>query len=271
MSRRCSRAPSFSAKARRRGFSVAANEALAAIEGASHLLICHDDVAPDPDAVRCLVGEAYRSNAGIVGPKLVEWDAPERLLEVGIGVDRFGVAVERVERGELDQAQHDEGREVFAVPGGCILVRADLFRALGGFDPDIELFGEDVDLCWRAQVAGARVLVVPSARVRHLQVARSDSRTLAGTAMLRRRHELRAVLKNYDRPRRLLVVLDLAAGSIAEVSMALFRGERARAKRVGDAWWWNWRHRRSLKLARKALAIVRQRPDREVARLDEPR
>ncbi|MGD0874239.1 MAG: glycosyltransferase family 2 protein [Acidimicrobiales bacterium] len=251
----------------RKGFSAAANEALEAIEGASHLLICHDDVALAPDAVRCLVGEAYRSNAGIVGPKLVEWDAPDHLLEVGIGVDRFGVAVERVERGELDQAQHDEGREVFAVPGGCMLVRADLFRALGGFDPDIELFGEDVDLCWRAQVAGARVVVAPSARVRHVQVARSGSRTVGDLAMLRRRHELRAVLKNYDQPRRLFVVLDLAAGSIAEVSVALFRGERERAKRVADAWWWNWRHRRSLRLARKALASVRQRPDRVVARL----
>ena len=248
-----------------RGFSAAANEALVAVEGASHLLICHDDVAPARDAVRCLVGEAYRSNAGIVGPKLVEWEAPDHLVEVGIGVDRFGVAVERVERGELDQAQHDEGREVFAVPGGCMLVRADLFRALGGFDPDIELFGEDVDLCWRAQVAGARVVVAPSARVRHLEGARSGSRTVGDVAMWRRRHELRAVLKNYDRPRRLFVVLDLAAGSIAEVSIALFRGERARAKRVGDAWWWNWRHRRSLKRARKALARVRQRPDRIVA------
>ena len=145
------------------GFSAAANEALVAVEGASHLLICHDDVAPSPDAVRCLVGEAYRANAGIVGPKFVEWDAPDRLLEIGLGVDRFGVAIERVEPGELDQAQHDEGREVFAVPGGCMLVRADLFRALGGFDPDIELFGEDVDLCWRAQVAGARVIVAPAA------------------------------------------------------------------------------------------------------------
>ena len=251
----------------RRGFSAAANEALGAVEGASHLLICHDDVAPALDAVRCLVGEAYRSNAGIVGPKLVEWDAPDRLLEVGIGVDRFGVAVERVERGELDQAQHDEGREVFAVPGGCMLVRADLFRALGGFDPDIELFGEDVDLCWRAQVAGARVVVAPSARVRHVQVARSGSRTIGDTAMLRRRHELRAVLKCYDRPRRLVVALDLAAGSIAEVTVALFRGERERAKRVADSWWWNWRHRRSLRRARKALAGVRQRPDRLVAPL----
>ena len=71
------------------GFSAAANEALFAVEGASHLLICHDDVAPAPDAVRCMVGESYRSNAGIVGPKLVEWDAPDRLLQVGLAVDRL--------------------------------------------------------------------------------------------------------------------------------------------------------------------------------------
>jgi len=147
------------------------------------------------------------------------------------------------------------------------LVRADLFRALGGFDPDIELFGEDVDLCWRAQVAGARVIVAPAARVRHVQVARSGSGTVGDTELLRRRHELRAVLKNYDALRRLVVVLDLAAGSLAEMAVASLRGERERSKRVADAWWWNWRHRRSLRRARKALAVVRQRPDRVVARM----
>ncbi|MGD0943705.1 MAG: glycosyltransferase family 2 protein [Acidimicrobiales bacterium] len=249
------------------GFSAAANEALLAVEGASHLLICHDDVAPMPDAVRYMVGEAYRSNAGIVGPKLVEWDAPDRLLQVGIGVDRFGATVERVEAGERDQGQHDEVREVFAVPGGCTLVRADLFRALGGFDEEMQLFGEDVDLCWRAQVAGARVVIAPAARVRHLELARSGSRAVGDVAAMRRRHELRAVLKNYDRPHRLLVGVDLAAGSVVEAFLALLRGDRARAKRVRDAWWWNLRHHKSLKVARKALAHIRQHPDRAVVGL----
>src|ERR1019366_9279858 len=174
-----------------------------AVEGASHLLVCHDDVAPAPDALRCMVGEAYRLNAGIVGPKLVEWDAPDRLLQVGLGVDRFGAVIERVEAGELDQAQHDEVREVFAVPGGCTLVRADLFKAVGGFDPEINLFGEDVDLCWRAQVAGARVIVAPAARVRHLGLAGSGARQAGDVAGLRRRPELRGGLKNYHWPRRL--------------------------------------------------------------------
>ena len=58
------------------GFADAANEALHAVEGATFLLLCHDDVVLDPSAVRLLVEEAYRSNAGIVGPKLVSADEP---------------------------------------------------------------------------------------------------------------------------------------------------------------------------------------------------
>ena len=63
-----------------------------------------------------------------------------------------------VEPGELDQEQHDAVRDVFAVPTACMMVRADLFRAIGGFDPAIEYSGDDVDLCWRAHLGGARVL-----------------------------------------------------------------------------------------------------------------
>ena len=53
------------------------------VEGATFLLLCHDDVVLGDTAVRVMVEEAYRSNAGIVGPKLVSADDPEVLLEVG--------------------------------------------------------------------------------------------------------------------------------------------------------------------------------------------
>ena len=46
-----------------------------------------------------------------------------------------------------------------------MLVRTDLFEELEGFDPATFPGAEDLDLCWRARLAGARVLVVPDARV----------------------------------------------------------------------------------------------------------
>ena len=118
------------------GFAAAANEALSTVEGATFLLFCHDDVALDPDAVRVMVEEAYRSNAAIVGPKLVDYDHPEVLLEVGMSVDHYGVPFSGIEPGEIDQEQHDGVRDVFFVSHAAMLVRADLFRELGGFDAD---------------------------------------------------------------------------------------------------------------------------------------
>ena len=151
------------------GFGPAANEALRLVEGAGFFCFLHDDVALEPTTIRALVEEAFRSNAGIVGPKLVEWDDPRRLLAVGMGADKAGVLVSLVEPGELDQEQHDAVRDVFVVPSACMLVRVDLFDALDGFDPDIPKYGHALDLCWRAHVVGARVMVNPDTRVRHAE------------------------------------------------------------------------------------------------------
>ncbi len=67
------------------GFGPAVNQAVALVEGAAFYALCHDDIALEPDAIRALVEEAFRSNAGIIGPKLVDWHEPRRLLQVEIG------------------------------------------------------------------------------------------------------------------------------------------------------------------------------------------
>lgn len=150
------------------GFAPLVNQVPALVEGdAGFFCIVHDDVAPAPDAVRRLVEEAFRSNAAVVGPKLVEWNDPGVLQHVGLLVDRVGEVVDVVDPGERDQEQHDAVRDVFAVPSACFLVRNDLFRELGGLSPSVPFFGEDVEFCWRVHLAGARVIVNPASTVRH--------------------------------------------------------------------------------------------------------
>ena len=158
------------------GFAAAANEALHSVEGATFLFFCHDDVVLDPDAVRVMVEEAYRSNAGIVGPKLVDYEHPEVLLEVGMTVDHYAVPFSAIEPGEIDQEQHDGVRDVFFVSHASMLARADLFKELGGFDVGTSPGSDDIDLCWRARLVGARVLVVPASRVRHRLATAVDER-----------------------------------------------------------------------------------------------
>lgn len=214
------------------GYAAAANEVLKVVKGASHLLFVHDDVAPAPDAVRLLLEAAYRGNAGITTPKLVDWDNPDLLLGVGESADALGRPVSLVEHGELDQGQHDVEREVLVAPGACLLVRTDLFQRLGGFDRAATLTGEDVDLCWRAAVAGARTLTVPAARVRHrAALANGERRSrLGGIPELDGQHRLRAALVAAT-SLRFPVMLVIAIGTAlieAVVASALGRRDKAR-------------------------------------------
>ena len=281
-----------------KGFGPSVDEVLDMVQGASHLLVCHDDVALDPDVVHVLVEESFRSNAGVVAPKLVAWDDPQRLLHVGMAVDKGGAVVDRVEPGEIDHGQHDAVRDVFLAPGGCTLVRADLFAELGGFDPGIAVMGEDLDLCWRAQVAGARVVVAPAARVRHLERlaagrrpvppdevhalpvvdagqpapagpgARRGRRTPRPTLQaLQRRHELRVVLSSYGRFHLARVLPQLLLLATAETILSLFAGNRPRAAAVVHAWRWNWAHRSDIRARRAVVAAHRRLPDADVRRL----
>lgn len=160
------------------GYAGACNRVLDLVQGDSGFFcFLHDDVALAPDAVTRFVEETYRSNAGVVGPKLVYWDEPRMIQSVGTMVDRFGVELPVADIGELDQEQHDAVQDVFALSGACLFVRADLFRAIGGFTPDLSVHGADVDLCWRCHAAAARVMVVPSAVARHRESMLRDTAT----------------------------------------------------------------------------------------------
>ncbi len=212
------------------GFGVAANEVLRLVEGDNGFFcFLHDDVALGKGAIRLLVEELYRSNAGIVGPKLVTWDDPSVLQHVGLGVDRFGEVDPIVEPGEVDQEQHDAVRDTFAVPAACLLVRADLFRAIGGFDPTIEFYGDDVDICWRAHLGGARVIVVPAARARHLERLAQRRPDLRHASLIAR-NRMRSVATLTGASRLPLVSLQLVLVTLAEAIIGVLTG---RFRQVG--------------------------------------
>ena len=238
------------------------------------LLICHDDVALARDAVSRLVEELVQSNAGVLGPKLVDWDNPSRLQHVGFSVDRFAFPQPVADEGELDQEQHDAVNDVFLVPSACILARGDLYRSIGGYDPAITFRGDDVDLCWRAQLAGARVLVVPRAVGRHLE--RRSERDTADPAYdmresrdrddhaLALRHSLRTILSGY-RGRTLIRVVPLAILlSMAEMLVCVVTGRFAHARDVASGWVWNLRRAGDIGAKRRAVAEFREIDDGEL-------
>jgi len=251
----------------RSGFAALANDCLTTVQGAAFLVFCHDDIALAPDAVRLLVDEALRSNAGIVGPKLVDWDDTTHLLEVGLNVDKTAATRSLVDRGELDQEQHDSVRDVFAVPSAAMLVRCDLFFALGGFDASMDDHGADVDLCWRAQVAGARVIVAPAAVARHREGGSEAPGDNPSHVRYLARNHLRTMLKNYSFFHLVRVLPQAAMVTVVEALIAVFNRRWSEARSLLAAWPWNLRHLGQLRAQRRAVKATRSVPDSEVRRL----
>ena len=141
------------------------------------LWLLHDDSAAAPEALAHLLDATRRSpSVGIAGPKLTTWDDPSRLLEVGQQVTRSGSRAGGPARGEPDQGQHDHRTDVLGVNTSGMLVRRDVFDALGGFDPAFGQFRDDLDLCWRAHLAGYRVVVVPKAHMREAAASANGQR-----------------------------------------------------------------------------------------------
>ena len=146
-----------------------------------------DTTAPTPTALRRLVEAVRRSpSVGIAGPKVVQWSDPRRLVELGRQVTRSGRRIDAPAYGDADQGQYDTRSDVLAVGAPGMLLRRDVHEALGGVDRAFASAGGDLDLGWRAQLAGHRVIVVPGAVVRHHRLTPAD-RVLG-----RRRQERRA-------------------------------------------------------------------------------
>lgn len=249
------------------GYGTAANGVLSFVEGTSgYFLLLHDDVALAPDAVRILVEESLRSKAAVVGPKLLEWDDPKRLQSVGFEGDRFGDLFDVVEPHEVDQEQHDAIRDVFVLSTACLLVRADLFRKLGGFEPSIRRYGEGLDFCWRVHLSGARVVVVPDAIARHRAVASSSPPTSDVAAEVERNRVLTAASLS-GRGRLVVVVAQILIVALAGALWSVGRGRTARARihlgglaalfgQIG-----------SVRARRRKMRTIRRVPDREISDL----
>jgi GT2 family glycosyltransferase len=156
--------------------------------------LLHDDCEPEPDALeQLLLGADQVPAVAVLGPKVMDWSDRDVLLEAGVGIDRAGRRITGIEPREVDQGQHDGNRDVLAVGSAGMLVRRDVWNQVGGFDPGMRLYREDVDFCWRVQAAGYRVRVITDAVVYHVEAA-SRRRRQASAAPRRGREDRRNAL-----------------------------------------------------------------------------
>ena len=69
---------------------------------------------------------------------------------------------------ETDSGQYDDRRDIFWASGAALCCRREVFETLGGFDDDFFAHMEEIDLQWRMQLSGWRIVVEPKSVVYHL-------------------------------------------------------------------------------------------------------
>ena len=127
-------------------------------------LLGHDN-APDPRALAALLGAVeVAPSVAVAGPKLMRWDDGSVIAGFGETLTRFGRSIAIV-TDELDQAQFDVQSDLLGVAAGGMLVRRQVWGALGGFDPALPSADAALDFSIRVRLAGHRVVGVPTAKV----------------------------------------------------------------------------------------------------------
>ncbi len=156
------------------GFAEGYNRAIAATRYPLTLLL-NSDVEVPPGWLRPL---AFHMDAnpdcGACQPKILSYKDKGSFEYAGASgglIDRNGYPYCRgriFDTVEPDQGQYDEPMKIMWASGAALLVRSALYEQVGGLDKDFFAHMEEIDLCWRIQLAGYSVEVVPSAVVYHL-------------------------------------------------------------------------------------------------------
>ena len=249
------------------GFSPAMELALRDIT-TPWVLTINNDAWPETGAVATLRRAAAEAEEGVgaLQPLMVLARTPPRVNSTGIVLDTKGAAWDR-------NIGHDPetiapARDVFGATAGAALYRMSMLEALrlpsGIFDPAFFMYFEDVDLAWRARLAGWQTHYVGSARIQHRLQASSDRRDKHFIARQCVCNRVRCLLKNGS----WTFVVKSARRTVGEFLWYLRHGGGRALATWAEAAWDAWRQRGAVAAlatcSRRAVeeAWLAQPPDR---------
>jgi GT2 family glycosyltransferase len=147
------------------GMNVGIRWALA--EGARSILLLNNDTVVDADMIYHLASLATQSpRAGVAGPVIYYYDRPQRVWRFGDREHRWLPVPLQLPESALSEAGHRPFRLDYVTACG-MLVRRQVFEAIGLLDERYFMYFEDADFCRRAREAGYEIWCAPQARMWH--------------------------------------------------------------------------------------------------------
>ncbi len=156
------------------GFAEGYNRALQQIE-ADYYLLLNSDVEVTENWLNPLLDTMQSdSNIAACQPKILSLNDRGTFEYAGASggfIDRFGYPFCRgriLNVMETDEGQYNTPISIFWASGAAMMVKADIWKELKGFDADFHAHMEEIDLCWRMKNLGYKVAVSPQSVVYHL-------------------------------------------------------------------------------------------------------
>ena len=229
--------------------------------GADHatgdvLVFLNPDTTVAPGAIAALGRALDDPSVGIVMARLRLMDEPELLNSTGCAIHFTGLAWSDGYREPVESLT--EPREITYANGSALAIRADLFRELGGFTPELFIYHEDLELGWRVRMRGLRVVAEPAADVFHDY---DYSRNVRKNYFMERN---RLIFVSSAYSARLLLLLSPAL-VLAEAGLALVALKQGWLPEKAKGWAWCARNVGWLRRHRRRLQSERVVSDRELA------
>jgi hypothetical protein len=160
------------------GFAKGYNEALKQVE-AEYYAILNSDVEVSPDWLLPMISLLEKDKTiAACQPKLLSYNhllAGKKIFEyagaAGGWLDKYGYPFAKgrlFDICEEDHGQYDQAEPIFWASGAALFIRARVFHEMNGFDEYFFAHQEEIDLCWRIQLAGYKIYSCPSAVVYHV-------------------------------------------------------------------------------------------------------
>jgi GT2 family glycosyltransferase len=173
--------------------------------GASWILLLNNDTYVAPTFFTEMENAVERNEGlSIIGPVILYHAFPERIWYFGDRLIPGLLATNSLYRGHIYHGQFPSSVSVDFINGCGMLVKSDVFKRIGLFDTAYFMYGEEVDLCWRARAAGFRLAVATQARMWH-KVSASSNRDQPASRYLRIRNQIR-FYRTYSRGVQLLAM-----------------------------------------------------------------
>ena len=181
-------------------FSALNNAAARAATGTILGLINNDILVIEPGWLAEMVAQLIPQDVGAVGAKLYYGNDTIQHAGVVLGIGgvagHLGKHVARRSWGYANQLGIT--RCVSAATGACLLIKRDVFDAVGGLDEaDLAVAFNDIDLCIKIRAAGYRIVWTPYAELYHLESASRGYDTIDPEKRLRLEREERCMLRRW--------------------------------------------------------------------------